>query len=83
MRRLIATMAEALKKQPNVNKTIKEGLPALVEKLEELEDHRRPLKRVHTFLEGPALPPPRVRIRSVSATAPKTPPAQPQPASKR
>lgn len=55
MRSLIRAMMEAMKRQPNVNKTIKDGLPSLVEQLEDLEDCHRPLKKARSILEGTRL----------------------------
>lgn len=56
MRSLLKNMMEATKKQPNVNKTIKEGLLILVEHLEELEQLRRPLQKVQNILERSKAP---------------------------
>lgn len=41
MRGLIREMLAALKKQPNISKVVKDGLPALEEALDDLEDTRR------------------------------------------
>lgn len=70
MRSLIKSMMEAIKRQPNVNKTVKEGLPALVEHLEELDEHRRSLQKAQSTLQKSRAP----RPEPAGATATPNPP---------
>lgn len=51
MKDLIEKMNEALQKQPNVNRTIKEGLPQLEEILEQIEEVQRATLRARQQLQ--------------------------------